>query len=398
MTRTIHYATNVYHYDDALAAMRSHFDHVTLQRRFEPDQNGIELLDKIPGTAVLRNRMNRRLRDAPSADRLVGLGAAQFSIPMLGLIGRPAPGALIRCVNHQSAKAVARALRHTEVFQFVEGLGHVALQKRSTSFEYSVMERRNLHHEVFETAIPTFLGFPQRARLDPLRSYLTEEYERADQIVVYSKVAAASFEARGFDTRRLVVAPLAVHTSFAGGSRPGTPSQSSSSSSTAPLLYVGRGDAYKGLDLAVATVRALGAPLKLRVAGPAPREVIEWMRQFPQVEYLGVVSRSTLSTLYTQSSALLAPSVESFGLALLDAAAHGLHVFCRETTGASEFLLPSQFTKIRGRELSDWTNAVGNRLASPREEAGAGTQPLPRGLLDGSLSQRAFSTLYESLA
>ncbi|WP_189319566.1 glycosyltransferase [Curtobacterium sp. ER1/6] len=395
MTTSVHYATNVYHYDEALAAMRNHFDHITLQRRFEPDQSTLQALERLPGTAVLHNRMARRVREAPSADRLVGLGGAQLSIPLLGLVGRPAPGALIRHVNHQSARAVARELQETSVFQFVEGLGHVALEKKSKRFEHSVMERRNLHHEVFEDPIPTFLGFPQAVRLDPLRSYLSEEYERSDRIVVYSEVAAASFEARGFDRSRLVVAPLAVHATYSADLRPTRPSHRPLRS--APLLYVGRGDAYKGLDLAVATVRELGARFKLRVAGPAPRAVIEWMKKFPQVEYLGVVSRERLSSLYTQSSALLAPSIESFGLALIDAAAHGLHVICRETTGASEFLLPGQFTRVGGRDLSDWTTAVEALLASPRE-VGDITPPLPRGLLDGSLSRRAFSTLYESLS
>lgn len=394
MTRSIHYATNVYHYDEALAAMRGNFDHVTLQRRFEPDRRTLEALERVPGTALLRDRMARRLREAPLADRLAGLGPAQFSIPLLGLIGRPAPGSLIRHVNHQSAKAVARELRSTRVFQFVEGLGHVALEDKSPRFELSVMERRNLHHEVFEAPISTFLGFPHAVRPDPLRSYLTEEYEQADRIVVYSEVAAASFEARGFDRSRLVVAPLAVHANFSGQPRTIRPVQPSDT--PAPLLYVGRGDAYKGLDLAVATVRELGAPFTLRVAGPAPREVVEWMKQFPQVEYLGVVSRDRLSSLYTNSSALLAPSVESFGLALIDAAAHGLHVVCRETTGASEFLLPQQFTRVRGRDLADWTKAVAGIATSPPAESG-GTSSLPQGLLDGSLSRRAFSALYEAL-
>lgn len=390
---TVHYATNVFHYDQALAAMRNHFTHIVLQRRYEPDSRLLDTMRLVPGSGALRSRFERRVRSAPDVDRLEGLGLAQFAFPLLGLVGLPAPGRVVRDVNHLSAERVAAELREVEVFQFVEGLGHVALTAAAHRFDHSIMERRNLHHEVFEEPIDVFQGFPHRSRLDPLRDYLIEEYARTDQIITYSTVAARSFLDRGFDPAKIQVVPLAAR-----GIRDLTAIVQDQSAPTNPysFLYVGRGDAFKGLDLAVAAVEALGPPFSLKVAGPASRGVIEWMSRFDQIEYLGVASRDELGVLYEHSAALLAPSVESFGLAIIDAAAHGLHVLCRETTGASEFLSSSQVTIVPGRDLQDWVAAIDARARAPRPRRGEPTLAA-RELTDGTLSRRAFERVYSLL-
>lgn len=391
--QNIHYATNVFHYDQALAAMRNRFEHITLQRRYEPDERSLALLRRIPGSEFIQSRFARRVRDTPRVDQLVGLGITQLAIPLLGLAGLSAPGPVVRAVNHQSARRVAARMGEVDVFQFVEGLGHVALSSRDRRFGVSLMERRNLHHEVFEESIDVFEGFPHRPKLDPLRDYLLEEYDKADRIITYSNVAAQSFTERGFDASKIDVVPLAVHGNFTSRSVTEVTSEELDPFS---FLYVGRADAFKGLDLAVAAIHSLGAPFRLKVAGPASKEAVAWMTGFDQVQYLGVVSRETLHDLYIHSAALIAPSVESFGLAIIDAAAVGLHVVCRETTGAAQFLEASQTTIVHGRGVQDWSATIEAIALAPQVHRLPSSNGAA-GLADGSMSQSAFEEIYAAL-
>lgn len=388
---SVHYASNVYHYDEALVALRSHFARVHLQRRFEPSSEFVKRLGKVPGARGVVTRLERRVRDEPDDVKLSGFGAAPLAFPLLGMLGMAAPPRIVSWANHSSALSVLRELSYVNLFQFVEGLGHAALESAASRFDVSVMERRNLHHEVFEQELEVYLGFPQRVRQDPLRDFLDIEYSLVDRIIVYSPVAAQSFIDRGYDRSRISTVPLAVS----------PPMLSISLTSPARdrfhFAYVGRGDAYKGLDVAVAAVRSLGRPYRLTVAGPTTRAVREWLSGFPEVDYVGVLSRAELGLLYQRVAALIAPSVESFGLAIVDAAAYGTRILCRETTGAAAYLPPAICTVLSGRSLETWTEAV--QAAS--EDIAVGDHFGDRIDLDllptPARSTAAFAELYEQL-
>ncbi len=124
------------------------------------------------------------------------------------------------------------------------------------------------------------------------------------------------------------------------------------------MAFVGRGDVYKGLDLAVASVARLGRPYRLHVAGNMRPEVLEWLLKQPNVVYEGLLNKSELRSLYSSSHLLILPSIESFGLAVAEAVHHGLHVVCSPETGIVEYLPLGTFTQISGRDPERWASVI----------------------------------------
>ncbi len=350
------YATNVRHYQHVLQGLTQRWDSVGFLGPSEFSPTALQRLKKIiPArvASILARREGPALPD--DVVRLGMLHVANLPSVLSRLTGRSATPAEIRTIHRFQAGQVARAGRGAAFLQTVEGLGYMAI--RENAAQLTVVERRNLHHAVFEETLDTHLDFPFRTKLDPLRDILEEEYQGADRIVVYSEVAKASFVERGYSADRIWVSPLPVVASppLGGHNSRRDPFQ---------LLYVGRLDAYKGIDVAVAAVQSLGSPFKLVVAGPGGEAERAWLEQQDQVEYRGVLPRHELADLFRSSAALLAPSIESFGLAVLEATVAGTPVLVRETTGVVDYLPPGSFRVVPSRDSERWAHAIAQGFES----------------------------------
>lgn len=344
------YATNVRHYSHVLQAFSEIYPNVAFLGPSEVEPITLQRLKPVLPSAVSRLLARRVGASLPQGVRRVG-STHSANLPSVKriLTGRAVTPSQILLIHGAQARQVARTLRGTSFLQAVEGLAHIAIRRQSSPV--IVVERRNLHHTVFEEPIETFGGFPFRPRPDPIRDLLEEEYAGADRIVVYSAVAKRSFVERGVQPDRVWVSPLPLVPS-------GRPTRAHGNRNPFQLLYVGRLDAYKGIDVAVATTQLLGDPYRLVVAGPGGEAEREWLSRQTGVEYRGILTRSELTALYESSAALLAPSIESFGLAVLDATMAGVPVLLRETTGVVDYLPADAARVVASRDPEVWAAAV----------------------------------------
>lgn len=100
------------------------------------------------------------------------------------------------------------------------------------------------------------------------------------------------------------------------------------------VLFVGRAEPRKGLDVAVAAMDKVRRQLDvdLVAVGPTPADVPDWVRA------LGKVDQQQLPGIYRAASVFCAPSLEgeSFGIVLVEAAAAGTPVVCSDLPGYRE--------------------------------------------------------------
>jgi glycosyltransferase involved in cell wall biosynthesis len=73
---------------------------------------------------------------------------------------------------------------------------------------------------------------------------------------------------------------------------------------------------------------------------------------------VGVLDKYGLREQYSTAAALVLPSKESFALVAVEAAYHGLHVVCKDDTGAAEFLPSTGVTIVPGRDPLKWAEAL----------------------------------------
>lgn len=350
MTLTSLYATNVMHYGHVVQAYLNDGFEVTLMAPWRPTPALVECAARHRAPRRLISRLDGLARARIASVRYQGLGMAQF-LPQLA-VRVPIPlsrATRVRAVTHALAKRVSRAAARTspDVLQFVEGLGYLSVLEGT--HRRAVMERRNLHHSVFEAEIEPLLGFPASVTPDPIRDELEIEYSAADRIIVYSAVARRSFLERGYSPDKVFAVPLAI---------PPLPVVRRADVDSKMIAYIGRLDVYKGVDVAVAAVKELGAGYRLQVAGPGTPEAIRWLRSFEHVDYVGVVDRPGVSRILERAAAVVSPSVESFGLAVAEAAVNGVPVVIRETTGIGDYLPASLRNVVVGREVTDWADAL----------------------------------------
>ncbi len=99
-------------------------------------------------------------------------------------------------------------------------------------------------------------------------------------------------------------------------------------------LMVGRLVAYKRFDLAISVFNELGWKLKIIGDGPE-RNRLEKMAK-GNIEFLGLVSDSTLPKYYSRARALIFPQEEDFGIVPLESMASGRPVVAFRGGGALE--------------------------------------------------------------
>ncbi len=96
------------------------------------------------------------------------------------------------------------------------------------------------------------------------------------------------------------------------------------------FLFIGRVEAEKGIEDAIAAARLAGVPLKVIGEGPLRMPLT---RQYPEVDFLGWKSREDMAGILAGARALIMPSryPEPYGLVAAEAARSGLPVILAQT-------------------------------------------------------------------
>ncbi|MGC9155406.1 MAG: glycosyltransferase family 4 protein [Ferrimicrobium sp.] len=146
------------------------------------------------------------------------------------------------------------------------------------------------------------------------------------------------------------------------------------------VLFVGRHEERKGLEVALQALTSLDLAVRLIVVGSGPlTEALQARYPDRRVDWLGRVDQTTLMTLYRSVDVVVAPSLagESFGVVLLEAMANGAVVVASDIPayrwlscqGSSAVLVPP-------RDADALAMALRNVLTDPA--------------LRGNLRERAF--------
>jgi D-inositol-3-phosphate glycosyltransferase len=284
-----------------------------------------------------------------------------------------------------------RALSREELPRFVDEFGDgVAAKFRCAgapeavhaNYWLSGLAGHRLKHEFDIPLISTFhtLEHVKAVTFEPESPERAVEEHRiigcSDAVLASCDVEALQIiEHYGADPSRVHVVPLGVeHAFFAPGHRPQARRALGFDESTPLMLFVGRLQELKGVDLALETLIELhqrGQKIQLAViggpSGPGGKAVIEALHH--RVQSAGVIDAVTfvapqphelLSTWFRAADVTLVPSrAESFGLVALESAACGTPVIASRVGG----LMTLVDDRINGRLLESrspqqWANAV----------------------------------------
>jgi glycosyltransferase involved in cell wall biosynthesis len=100
--------------------------------------------------------------------------------------------------------------------------------------------------------------------------------------------------------------------------------------------------AWKGVDLAIRAVEAVGANVRLTVVGDGPflepaKQIARELKVVDRVDFRGALSRQEAIRVFAEHHALLFPSLhDTGGLVILEAMANGLPVICLDRGGPAE--------------------------------------------------------------
>ncbi len=202
----------------------------------------------------------------------------------------------------------------------------------------------------------------------------------ADALLASSEVEADQLRDHyGARSERIEIVPPGVdHAFFSPGPRAGARRALGLPASDPLLLFVGRVQPLKGLDVAVGALAQLPEPTRLVVVGgPSGADGAATLTQVQQLaEALGVADRihwvppqphHLLSTWYRAADVCLVPSrSESFGLVALEAAACGTPVVAAAVGGLRTLVEDGRTgLLVEDRSPTAFAEAVGGLLDAP---------------------------------
>ncbi|MGA2432743.1 MAG: glycosyltransferase [Acidimicrobiales bacterium] len=297
------------------------------------------------------------------------------------------PGFRVHHVTAGPARPIEREQLADHVCDFTEA---VAASFRCTglpdaihaNYWLSGLVGHRLKHELNIPLIMTFHTL-ERVKADHFEAESEERAFQEAAIIACADAVLASCEVEAdqfvkfydADPERVYVVPLGVeHAFFAPGYRPQARHALGMDNVATLLLFVGRLQALKGVDLALETLielRARGRDAMLAiVGGPSGTHGRDTLNQLHRrvsdagvIEHVSFVApqpHQLLSTWMRAADVTLVPSrSESFGLVALESSACGTPVVASEVGGLVTLIEPGvNGLLIAERDPVDWANAV----------------------------------------
>ena len=189
-----------------------------------------------------------------------------------------------------------------------------------------------------------------------LRAWIRRSYlDGFDALVAYSTLGAAEYRALGFPTERVHVAPNA-----ATPAPQQVPERKPTRGRSLRLLFVGRLQERKRLDLLFEACRELDPRPEILIAGDGPdRARLEALaaRIMPEARFLGDLRGEALEAAYAQADLFVLPGTG--GLALQQALAAGLPVIAAQGDGSQQDMVtPDNGWLVRPGDLADLRAAI----------------------------------------
>jgi glycosyltransferase involved in cell wall biosynthesis len=187
-----------------------------------------------------------------------------------------------------------------------------------------------------------------------------------DALIAYSRRGAREYRSLELPVKEIVVAPNAV------SRRPKEiipPYRPASFSGTPVVLFVGRLQARKRVDLLLQACSELPPRLQPRVwvvgDGPARKDLEQFAsRVYPQAEFLGPIHGPQLESIFTSSDLFVLPGTG--GLAVQQAMSHALPVIVAESDGTQDDLVrPGNGMIVLPDDVLSLTAALGECLSDP---------------------------------
>lgn len=245
-----------------------------------------------------------------------------------------------------------------------------------------------IKHALDKPLVTTFHTLA-RTREAPGEADLAERARAEEKVVACSDVVCANGPAEAEELVRLygaspdrieIVAPGVDHALFSPGDPEGA--RAALGLGREPiLLFVGRVQPLKGLDLAVQTLASLdgraGAAKLLVVGGPSGpggrtelarvRDLLASAGLDDRVRFVAPQPHHRLATYYRAADVVVVPSrSESFGLVALEAAACGAPVVAAEVGGLKALVRHGRTGYlVAGRDRSSWASRVEEILEDP---------------------------------
>ena len=257
--------------------------------------------------------------------------------------------------------------------------------------------------------------------VDRLRTDVAVMWESADRIVAVCQWLYDALLLNGVPPQKLVLNRQGVDCQFAAAVAdvpPGGPSTSDKANTEKfRLLYLGRWQPVKGLDVLVRAVKALpiDTPLELVIHGvgdgPEEREYEAKVKRIAgndrRIRIEPPVPRSALAETFRAANAIAVPSrwLETGPLVVLEAKAAGLPILGSRLGGIAELVRePEDGWLVAPDDVAAWTHAILRLVKAPRSSlARAPTKVrsmrdvaiemsgLYRELSDASAQNKAFS-------
>lgn len=191
--------------------------------------------------------------------------------------------------------------------------------------------------------------------------------ESADKIVAVSKWLADALIINGVPADKVVLNRQGLDPNFARSlGNPSEPTQSG----PLRLLYLGRWDTVKGIDVAVRAVQSLSPDIDVRLSIRAVSSIIysdyeikvrELAAGDPRISILPALPRDDLPKLFAAHDVLLVPSrwLETGPLVVLEAQAAGLFILGARLGGIVELLSESDISALLPPDDVDaWATAI----------------------------------------
>jgi glycosyltransferase involved in cell wall biosynthesis len=169
-------------------------------------------------------------------------------------------------------------------------------------------------------------GFRQTRRLAFLRQF--------DGLLAYSQRGADEYAALGFPSKKIFVAHNSV------SPRPTQPTARSTVHRPPSLLFIGRLQSRKRVDLLLKACAQLDIPLRLVIVGDGPeRAALEALAReaYPSAQFIGARHGDELKPYFAEADLFVLPGTG--GLAVQEAMSHGLPVIVAQGDGTQDDLV-----------------------------------------------------------